>query len=131
MRAVPKASQFTARWWTVVGLVGVTFALGGSLLAQDSAPSRKEVTISAKDFRFSPARVEVRIDDLVRVTVHSEDVAYGFTIDEYRVSKRVPAGGSVMLEFRADRAGTFPFYSSLTSDSRHAQARGELVVSAR
>ena len=71
------------------------------------------------------------VDTLVRVSVQSEDIAYGFTIDEYRVAKRVPAGGTVMFEFRADRAGTFPFYSSLTSDARHAKARGELVVSGR
>ena len=34
-------------------------------------------------------------------------------------------------EFRADRAGTFAFYSNLTNDSRHAQMRGELVVRGR
>ena len=70
-------------------------------------------------------------DDLLRLTVKSEDVAYGFTIDEYRVSKRVPAGGSVVLELRADREGTFAFYSNMTSDSRHSQMRGELIVRRR
>jgi heme/copper-type cytochrome/quinol oxidase subunit 2 len=111
----------------------VTACLLGQRLAaqQEQAPSRKDITISVKDFRFTPARVEVAVDDLVRVAVQSEDVAYSFTIDEYRVSKRVPAGGSVVFEFRADRAGTFSYYSSLTSDARHAKARGELVVSAR
>ncbi len=62
--------------------------------AQDQAPERREVTITARDYRFSPARVEVGRDDLVRLTVKSEDVAYGFTIDEYRVSKRVPAAAA-------------------------------------
>ena len=99
--------------------------------AQEQAPERRDLTITAKDFRFSPSRVEVGRDDLVRLTVKSEDVAYGFTIDEYRVSKRVPAGGSVVLELRADREGSFPFYSNMTSDSRHAQMRGELVVRRR
>ena len=60
-----------------------------------------DLTITAKDFRFSPNRIEVSRDDLLRLTVKSEDVAYGFTIDDYRVSKRVPAGGSVVLELRA------------------------------
>ena len=57
-------------------------------------------------------------DDLVKLTVKSEDVAYGFTIDQFRVSKRVPAGGSVTFEFRVDTAGHFPFYSNMTSDPR-------------
>ena len=96
--------------------------------AQDQAPERRDVTITAKDFHFSPNRVEISRDDLLRLTVKSEDVAYGFTIDDYRVSKRVPAGGSVVLELRADREGTFPFYSNMTSDARHGQMRGELVV---
>ena len=96
--------------------------------AQDQAPERHDLTITAKDFRFSPNRIEVSRDDLLRLTVKSEDVAYGFTIDDYRVSKRVPAGGSVVLELRADREGTFPFYSNMTSDARHGQMRGELVV---
>jgi heme/copper-type cytochrome/quinol oxidase subunit 2 len=98
---------------------------------QDQAPNRREFTLRAREYRFSPSRIEVAQDDLVKVTVQSEDVAYSLTIDEYRVSKRVPAGGSTTLEFRADRTGTFPYYSNLTSDSRHAQMRGELVVRAR
>jgi len=53
------------------------------------------------------------------------------TIDEYRLSKRVPAGGTMTLEFRADRPGTFAFYSNLTNDSRHNSTRGELIVRAR
>jgi heme/copper-type cytochrome/quinol oxidase subunit 2 len=123
-------SRFTNRRWAVLALAAAFLASHG-IGAQDQAPTRKDVTIVVKDFRFSPARVEVSVDTLVRVSVQSEDVAYSFTIDEYRVAKRVPAGGTVVFEFRADRAGSFPFYSSLTSDARHAKARGELVVSGR
>ncbi len=114
--------------------LGLGLALAAGLArpaAQEQAPERRDLTITAKDFRFSPSRVEVGRDDLLRLTVKSEDVAYGFTIDEYRVAKRVPAGGSVVLELRADREGTFAFYSNLTSDSRHQQMRGELVVRRR
>ena len=114
--------------------VGAALALVAGLArpeAQDQAPERRDLTVTAKDFRFSPSRIEVSRDDLLRLTVKSEDVAYGFTIDDYRVSKRVPAGGSVVLELRADREGTFPFYSNMTSDARHSQMRGELVVRRR
>ena len=97
--------------------------------AQDQAPNRREFTISARDFRFQPERIEVQASDLVKLTVRSDDVAYGFTIDRFRVSKRVPAGGSVTFEFRVDSGpGTYPFYSNMTSDPRHAQMRGELIV---
>jgi heme/copper-type cytochrome/quinol oxidase subunit 2 len=67
-------------------------------------------------------------DDLVRVTIRSEDLAYSFAIDEYRIVRRVPARGSTTFDFRADRAGTFRFYSNLTNDSAHGRMQGELVV---
>lgn len=98
---------------------------------QEQAPNRREITLTARNYKFSPARIEVAQDDLVKLTVQSEDNAYSLTIDEYRVSRRIPAGGSTTLEFRADRAGTFAFYSNLTNDARHAQMRGELVVRGR
>ena len=100
------------------------------LLAQE-APNRREFTVVAKDFRFSPERLEVSQDDLVKLTVRSEDVAYSVTIDEYRIARRVPPGGTTTFEFRTDRPGTFAFYSNLTSDARHTEARGELVVRSR
>lgn len=117
---------------TTLGAATFAAALGSDRpLAQEQAPERRDLTITAKDFRFSPNRIEVTRDDLLRLTVKSEDVAYGFAIDGYRVSKRVPAGGSVVLDLHLDREGTFPFYSNMTSDSRHQQMRGELVVRRR
>jgi heme/copper-type cytochrome/quinol oxidase subunit 2 len=106
-------------------LVGPALA---RLVAQDKAPNRREFSITAKDYRFSPERIEVGQDDLVKINLTSADVAYGFTIDRFRVSKRVPAGGSVTFEFRADQQGTFDFYSNLTNDPRHGAMRGQLVV---
>jgi cytochrome c oxidase subunit II len=95
---------------------------------QDQAPNRPEFTLLAKHFHYSPGRIEVTQDDLVKLTVRSEDLAHSFAIDEYRIMKRVPAGGSTTFEFRADRAGTFRFYCNLTSDGGHSQMHGELVV---
>jgi len=116
----------------LIGVGGVVVA--GSfvrLLAQDQAPNRREFTIVAKDFQYSPARIEVRQDDLVKLTVRSDDIAHSFTIDEYRISKRVPAGGSTTFEFQADRPGTFGFYCGLTGEPGHKMMHGELVVRAR
>src|SRR5438045_7189166 len=98
---------------------------------QEQVPSRREFDVTATNYHFTPDRVEVKQDELVKLTVRSTDVAYSVTIDEYRVSKRVPAGGEVSFEFRADRPGTFPFYSNLTSDSRHKAMKGDFVVHAR
>ena len=101
------------------------------LFAQDQAPNRPEFTIVAKNFTYSPGRIEVTQDDLVKLTVRSEDLAHSFAIDEYRIVKRVPAGGSTTFEFRADRPGTFRFYCNLTSETGHSGMHGELVVRAK
>ena len=101
------------------------------LSAQDRAPNRHEVTLVAKDFRWTPDRIALGQDDLVRLTIRSEDIAYSFAIDEYRIVRRVPAGGVTTFEFRADRPGTFRFYSNLTSDGAHAEMQGQLVVTPR
>jgi heme/copper-type cytochrome/quinol oxidase subunit 2 len=115
----------------VVGVVGLLSPFALQPAAQEQAPNRREITLTARNYRFSPSRIEVAQDDLVKLTVQSEDNAYSVTIDEYRMSRRVPAGGSTTLEFRADRAGTFAFYSNLTNDARHTQMKGELVVRGR
>ena len=101
------------------------------LFAQDQAPNRREFSIAARDYSFSPNRIEVMQDDLVKLTVESGDVAYSFTIDEYRLSRRIPAGGKAVIEFRADQVGAFDFYSNMTSDARHSKMRGQLTVRRR
>ena len=114
----------------VGGVLVVAAPAVARLLAQE-APNRREFTIVAKDFHYSPTRIEVTQDDLVKLTVRSEDIAHSFTLDEYRISKRVPAGGSSTFELQADRPGTFAFYCALTGDPGHKMMRGELVVRAK
>jgi cytochrome c oxidase subunit II len=101
------------------------------LFAQEQAPNRREFTIIAKNYEFSPRRIEVTQDDLVKITLRSEDEAHSFVIDGYRIMRRVPAGGSTTFEFRADKPGTFPFYCGMTSAEGHGRMRGELVVAPR
>ena len=105
--------------------------LARRLFAQDQALNRPEFTLVARNFRYAPDRLEVSQDDLVKLTIRSEDFAYSFAIDEYRIVRRVPAGGTTIFQFRADRPGTFRFYSNLTGDGGHAEMQGQLVVRAR
>jgi heme/copper-type cytochrome/quinol oxidase subunit 2 len=102
-----------------------------SLHAQDQAPNRRDLTLTVAATRFEPTQLEAVQDDLVRITIHSDDTAHSFNVDQYRIAKRVPAGGTVVVEFRADRVGTFPFYCNLTSEPGHDQKRGQLIVRAK
>jgi heme/copper-type cytochrome/quinol oxidase subunit 2 len=73
----------------------------------------------------------VRQDDLVKITLRTEDIAHSFTIDGYRIAKRVSPGQTVVFEFRADQPGRFPFYCNLTIDDGCKAMRGELIVRAK
>ena len=118
----------------LVGAGALLLSLPGARVearGQEQAPTRREFTIVAKDFRYLPDRIDVAQDDLVKLTLRSGDVAYAFMLDEYRIARRVPAGGATTFEFRADRPGTFPFYCNLTSEPDYAQMRGQLVVRPR
>ena len=96
--------------------------------AQEQAPNRPAFTIVAKDHTFTPNRIDVSQDDLVRITLRSEDGPSSFAIDAYRIVKRAAGGQQITFEFRADQAGTFPFYCNLTSDAACKDMRGTLVV---
>jgi heme/copper-type cytochrome/quinol oxidase subunit 2 len=88
----------------------------------------REFTISGNNFAFSPARIDVQKDDLVKITFTASDIPHSFTIDDYRISKRAGPGQTVSVEFRADQTGTFAFYCNLTQDERCRQMKGQLVV---
>lgn len=107
-------------------LVAVAVLGPSPLRAQGQA---REFTINGNQFAFAPARLEVQKDDLVKITFTASDMAHSFVIDNpYRIAKRAGSGQSVTFEFRADQAGTFPFYCNLTQDDRCRQMKGELVV---
>lgn len=107
--------------------VGVLVILAAGLVAQ----SKREFTVHAKRFEFSPARLEVSQDDMVKITFTADDIAHSFTVDEYRIAKRAEAGQTVSFEFRADRPGTHPIYCNLTNDEGCRRMHGALVVRAK
>lgn len=114
------------RWSAFV----LALAVFGFLAHAQEAGERK-ITVSAHKYAFSPARLEVRQDDLVRVTFSTDDIPHSFTIDKYRIAKRVEPGKPIVFEFRADQPGRFPIYCNLTADEGCRKMIGELVVQAR
>ena len=91
-------------------------------------PGRRAITLTARKFTFDPDVIDVRHNDVVRLTITSSDIAHSFTVDAYRIQKRIPPGGTVTFEFRADEVGRFPFYCSMRADPGCAEMRGELIV---
>lgn len=108
-------------------------ASGAVLRAQESARSPQEIRIVARKYSFTPRRIEVQENDLVKVTMETADIPHSFTIDDdhYRIAKRATREQPAVFEFRADKAGTFNFYCNLSTDPGCKGMRGELVVRPR
>jgi cytochrome c oxidase subunit II len=118
----------TALRWTAL-VLGMAGGLAAAL-AQEGGQEHR-FSVSTHKYAFSPARLEVQQDDLVRITLTSEDIPHSFTVDKYRIAKRVEPGKPVVFEFRADQPGRFPIYCNLSVDEKCREMRGELVVNSR
>ena len=128
------ASHPSVRTFSVItGLLGLAVAGGVTLVAQHP---RRDVSVTALKYAFRVAgadgpEIRVKQDDLVRVSVSvpGDDIPHSFTINDYRINKRVEPGKTVSFDFRADRAGEFEIYCNLTLDDRCVkEMKGKLVV---
>jgi heme/copper-type cytochrome/quinol oxidase subunit 2 len=108
----------------LLGLLGLLCAG----LAQETPQGPREINLTARRYEFSQTRIDVTQDDVIRITLVAEDIPHSFTVDAYRIAKRAAPGKPITFEFRADKAGTFPFYCNLTIDDGCRTMRGELVV---
>jgi heme/copper-type cytochrome/quinol oxidase subunit 2 len=119
---------YNSRVLTFVWIACAAAGAAAAVVSARSAPPMREVSIRADQYAFSPSRIEVQKDEIVKVTFTAVDMPHSFTIDAYRISKRAGAGQTVTVEFRADRTGPFTFYCELTQDDRCKKMHGELHV---
>jgi len=117
----------------VVLALALVGAAGSGLAA--TAQARRDFDVVAKRYTFKVSgsdtgEIHVSQNDLVHVTLSTEDIPHSFTIDEapYRIMKRAEPGRSVSFDFRADSPGRFRFYCNLTADDKCKEMRGTLVV---
>lgn len=88
----------------------------------------KELKITAKQFQFEPATIEVSKGDRVRLIVTSADVPHGISIPEYGINERLDVGKPVTIEFTAEKEGTFTTFCSVFCGSGHSNMKGKIIV---
>jgi cytochrome c oxidase subunit 2 len=90
------------------------------------------VDVTASRFQFDPATITVAEGDRVRLRLHSLDRPHAFAIKAFRVKALIPrAGEAIIVEFVADRAGSFDFTCAEYCGTGHARMKGRLVVVAK
>lgn len=88
----------------------------------------KEFTIDGSNYAFAPNSITVDKGDTVKITFKDEDGLHNLSIDGYNLSTAtLSTGGSSMLEFIADKAGTFEYFCNVDSH-REKGMTGTLVV---
>jgi len=115
------------RQWPVFATFAASVVLLVSVAAQDQGQVR-EFTVNGNNYAFSPASIQVNRNDLVKIMFTAQDIPHSFAIDEYRIVKRASVGQTVTFEFRADRAGNFTYFCSLTQDAKCREMKGTLNV---
>lgn len=106
-------------------IIGVLIIGGGVfyrifLLPESSVPFTsgkvREITVVAKkdQWSFNPEILEAERGDKIIATIINEDnYDHGISIDAFGVSQRMPANGTIKVEFVVTQEGDFPFYCSV------------------
>lgn len=105
----------------------------GSLVARaavtvNAQVPKRQVTVDAKKFAFTPEKIEVFEGDVVEITFVPSDIPHSFTIDAYKIAKRAEPGKPVTFEFHCDKSGAFRFYCNLAAEDGCKRMAGELIV---
>lgn len=95
-----------------------------------AASGVKEFTIYASNFKLTPNEITVKKGDKVKITYISEDTGHNLVIDQFNVKSNVIVKGEIqILEFTADKEGTFSMYCSVGSH-RSLGMEGKIIVEA-
>lgn len=78
---------------------------------------------------FSLSEMRVKKGDRVRITITNTAGTHDFSLDEFGIRKETPLNEPVIVEFVADKAGSFEYYCSKFNHRALGQ-RGTLVVEA-
>jgi len=113
----------------VTTLVAIPGRLAGTPSLQET--ERRVIEITVKRYEFVPPSVEVVQGERVRLVVKSGDGLHGFGIKRFNVSKEIPRGETVNIDFVADAPGEFPILCTEFCGDGHEQMKGVLVVKAR
>ena len=92
------------------------------------AEATKTVKMTARQWTFDPDTITVNKGDTVRLEVTSIDVTHGLAISQFGVNVRLIPGATEIVEFTADKAGTFPFICSVPCGRGHRTMTGQLIV---
>ena len=93
-----------------------------------NAAGVKEFTVTGENFSFSPSLITVKKGDKVKITFKNSEGFHDFVVDEFgAATKQTKAPTTEVIEFTADKVGSFEYYCSVGSH-RAMGMKGTLIV---
>jgi cytochrome c oxidase subunit 2 len=86
-----------------------------------------EIQVTLRKYEFSPGSLRVRKGEQVKLMA-AADHDHGFKLDDFNINQKIPKGTTVVVEFTADKVGTFQFRCSSVCGLGHRNMKGTLVV---
>ena len=96
--------------------------------AETQGRGAHEIQVTLRRYEFNPGSLRVRKGEQVRLILAAVDHDHGFKLDDFNVNQKVLKGTTVVVEFTADKAGTFQFRCSNVCGLGHRNMKGLLVV---
>ena len=87
-----------------------------------------EIQVTLRKYEFSPGSLRVRKGEQVKLVLAAADHDHGFKLDDFNINQKILKGTTVVVEFTADKAGTFQFRCSSVCGIGHRNMKGTLVV---
>lgn len=88
----------------------------------------REIKVIAKKYEFLPDPIGVKQGEKVRLKIAATDVDHGFGVKEYNIDKTITKGQEQVVEFLADKAGTFTVKCTIFCGFGHGGMKGRLIV---
>lgn len=95
---------------------------------QTPAGARKEFIITAKQWSFSPSIIKIKKGDTVVLKLKSADVKHGISIPDFGINEQIEPGETKIVEFVADKTGTFAFSCNIPCGVGHKAMTGTIIV---
>ena len=92
------------------------------------AQSVHEIQVTLRKYEFSPGTLRVRKGEQVKLVMVAADHDHGFKLDDFNIDQKIPKGTMVVVEFTADKIGSFQFRCSSVCGLGHRGMKGTLLV---
>lgn len=86
------------------------------------------ISLTAQKWSFTPNTITVKKGEKVIIQATSADVPHGLAIPAFQIRERIEPNTTTTIEFIANKAGEFDFFSHIYSGQEYRQMRGKLIV---